>query len=205
MGPCCWLVYFVSLPGLSPIHMHARPHDHTHLSACLAQTQGSDPLEERTFIRPVARPAEALNSHFLFTEPWESISAHCDHQSGILGSKDTSGLEQLYVKSKENVHTCLGRDNTTVCIICHYCQSWRNLNKVLKYSPVQLSCTGSFSYFHDKTIGKEVFVLFTVQGCSPLQAGSRCSRSTRQLVTAHLQDVRERLMLALISESGLGF
>lgn len=88
-------MYFVSLPGLSPTHMHASPHDHTHLSACLAQTQDSDPLEERIFIRLVARPADALNSHFLFAESWESISVHCDHQSGILGSRDTSGLEQL--------------------------------------------------------------------------------------------------------------
>lgn len=185
--------------------MHASPRGHTHLSAFLAQTQDSDPLEETTFVRPVAQPPDALNSHFLFAEPRESISVHCDHQSGILGSRDTSGLEQQYVKSKENIHTCLGRNNTTVCIICHYCQSWKNLNKVLKYSPVQLNCAVSFSYCCDKTIGKEAFVLFTVQGCSPLQTGHHCCRSTRQLLTAHLQDVRERLMLALISQSGLGF
>lgn len=152
--------------------MHASPLGHTHLSACLAQTQDSDPLEETTFARPVAQPADALNSHFLFAEPWESISVHCDHQSGILGARDTSGLEQQCVKSKGNIHTCLGRNNTTVCIIWHYCQSWRNLNKVLKYSPVQLNCAVSFSYCCDKTIGKKAFVLFTVQGCSPLDRTS---------------------------------
>lgn len=46
-------------------------------------------------------------------KPWESISVHCDHQSGILSSTNTSGLEQLYVKSKGNIHTCLGRYEET--------------------------------------------------------------------------------------------
>lgn len=103
-----------------------------------------------------------LDSHFLFAELWESISVHYNHQPGIVGSRDTSGLGQVCMKSKENAHTRLGRYEkiTQLTVTVPYAavvQHWSNLNKDVKFSPVQT--TGSFSYCCDKTLDKEAFIL----------------------------------------------